>query len=117
MEKRIKMVKSVQKLLLGAIAIAVIVLLAIIGWAIHYRNRTVVAGWGDSAGGRSSYTLSEVNAGALKNEIVFNSISDSQCDGGNNITVMCNERNFVGARLDNGQTLVLIIPGVPMRLQ
>jgi hypothetical protein len=40
-----------------------------------------------------SYTLDQVNAGALGDEIVFNSISDS---------VIGDEKNFVGARLDDG---------------
>ena len=46
-------------------------------------------GWSDNGGMRPSYTINEVNAGALGNQIIFNTISDS---------VMGNEKNFVGAR-------------------
>ncbi len=54
---------------------------------------SVVSAWGDNGGMRPSYTLNEVNAGALGNQIIFNTISDS---------VMGNEKNFVGAREDTG---------------
>lgn len=47
--------------------------------------------WGDSDGGRLSYTTDEVNNGALGETIVFNSISDNPVLGGD-------EKNFVGAR-------------------
>ena len=47
--------------------------------------------WGDSDGGRSSYTTDEVNNGALGETITFNSISDNPALGGD-------EKNFVGAR-------------------
>lgn len=53
----------------------------------------VVVGWGDNNGGRPSYTVSQINEGILNDKIVFNSISDS---------VMGNEKNFVGVRVDNG---------------
>ncbi len=49
--------------------------------------------WGDNAGGRASYTLDQINSGVLGNKIVLNSISDS---------TIGDEKNFVGARLDNG---------------
>lgn len=52
-----------------------------------------VLAWGDSDGGRRSYTLSEVENNALGDKIVFNSISNS---------VMGDEKNFVGAREDTG---------------
>lgn len=51
------------------------------------------ADWGDNGGGRPSYTREEIDSGVLKNSIVFNSISDSSIG---------DEKNFVGARLDNG---------------
>lgn len=50
-------------------------------------------GWGDNGGMRPNYTLNEVNAGALGNQIIFNTISDSE---------MGNEKNFVGARRYTG---------------
>lgn len=47
--------------------------------------------WGDSDGGRPSYTTDEVNNGVLGETITFNSISDNPALGGD-------EKNFVGAR-------------------
>ena len=47
--------------------------------------------WGDSDGGRPSYTTDEVNNGALGERITFNSISDNPALGGD-------EKNFVSAR-------------------
>ena len=53
-----------------------------------------VMAWGDSSeGGRRTYTIDEINAGALGDNIVMNSIENS---------TIGDERNFVGARLDNG---------------
>ncbi len=49
--------------------------------------------WGDNMGGRPSYTVDQINQGALGNKIVFNSISNG---------VIGSEKNFVGARLDTG---------------
>ena len=48
-----------------------------------------VLAWGDSAGGRPSYTISDINAGKLGDTITFNSISDG---------AIGNEKNFVGAK-------------------
>lgn len=50
----------------------------------------VVNAWGDSANGRASYTIAEINAGKLGNTITFNSISDGKIG---------NEKNFVGAKV------------------
>mgnify|MGYP000912992563 CR=1 FL=1 len=33
-------------------------------------------GWGDNGGGRRTYTVAEISAGVLGNQIVFNSIED-----------------------------------------
>ena len=52
-----------------------------------------VSAWGDSDGGRPSYTKEQIDAGAIDDKIVFNSISNG---------VIGDEKNFVGARLDNG---------------
>lgn len=51
----------------------------------------LVYAWGDSDGGRPSYTTDEVNNGALGETITFNSISDNPALGGD-------EKNFVSAR-------------------
>ena len=48
----------------------------------------LVSAWGDSANGRASYTISEINAGKLGDTITFNSISDGKIG---------DEKNFVGA--------------------
>lgn len=56
-------------------------------------------GWADSIGGRDSYTIDEINNGALKDKIVFNSISDS---------AIGHEFNFVGAKKNDGETLIYI---------
>ena len=50
-------------------------------------------GWSDSNGGRTAYTLDEINNGALDDAIVFNSISDGPIG---------HEFNFVGARENSG---------------
>lgn len=50
-------------------------------------------GWGDSEGGRLSYTMKEINNGALDDKVVFNVIANSP---------MGNEKNFVGARENTG---------------
>ncbi|MBR2587433.1 LPXTG cell wall anchor domain-containing protein [Candidatus Saccharibacteria bacterium] len=40
-------------------------------------SSTDVLAWGDSDGGRPSYTVAQINNGAIDNKIVFNSISDN----------------------------------------
>ncbi len=56
---------------------------------------SLVSAWGDSAGGRRSYTYQEItdNAASWGNKIVFNSISNS---------TIGDEKNFVGARVNTG---------------
>lgn len=54
---------------------------------------SLVSAWGDSNGGRPSYTIDEINSGVLGDKIVFNSISDG---------VIGDEKNFVGARENTG---------------
>ena len=49
-----------------------------------------VMAWGDSAGGRTVYSLEEINAGKLGDTITFNSITNGKIG---------DERNFVGAKL------------------
>ena len=50
---------------------------------------SLVSAWGDNSGGRRSYTIDQINHGALGDKITFNSISDS---------TIGDEKNFVGAR-------------------
>ncbi len=62
-----------------------------------------VMAWGDSAGGRQTYTLTNCNADyskcnispAIGNKITFNSFTNNPNIGGD-------ERDFVNARVDNG---------------
>lgn len=93
MQEKLKILRTVRKTLLILTSAAIITLLIVTGWALHCRNRAVIGGWGDSGGGRPSYTLEQINADALKDKIVLNSISDS---------VNGNEKNFVGAREYHG---------------
>ena len=51
-----------------------------------------VLAWGDSANGRKTYTLAQINAGALGNTITFNSITNGKIG---------DERNFVGAKVSS----------------
>lgn len=55
-----------------------------------------VLAWGDSAGGRTVYTIEQINEGALGDTITFNSITNGKIG---------DERNFVGAKL-SGTTSV-----------
>lgn len=87
MKKQLKPMAKVRRLLFAILIAAFAVLLIVIAWALQSHKKAIVAGWGDSEGGRSSYTLEEINADALGNSIVFNSISNS---------VVGNEKNFVG---------------------
>lgn len=50
-------------------------------------------GWGDSNQGRTIYTIDDINAGLLGDKVTFNSITDS---------VIGDERNFVAARINDG---------------
>ncbi len=52
--------------------------------------------WGDSDGGRPSYTLEEIKSNVLGDKIVFNSISNG---------TIGDEKNFVGAREYNGPNI------------
>ena len=49
-----------------------------------------VNAWGDSNGGRPSYSIADINDGKLGDKITFNSISDGKIG---------NEKNFVGAKV------------------
>lgn len=69
------------------------------------------SGWGDSSGGRKTYTIDEINEGVLGGNIVFNSIVDtndslSPEDKAAGVTLpLTDERNFVGARENSGLNL------------
>ncbi len=75
------------------LAILAVVLAVIVFVLPRTKPLEASSGWGDNSGGRESYTIREVNSGALGDAIVFNSISDGKIG---------NEKNFVGARLDSG---------------
>lgn len=80
-----KIFKSTLALAASALALAGVVV-----------TPSLSSAWGDNSGGRRSYTIDQINHGALGNKIVFNSISDS---------VIGDEKNFVGAREYNGPNL------------
>ncbi len=58
------------KYVLGAAALTAVAGTALVSTAN-------VSAWGDSDGGRKSYTIEEINNGAIDNKIVLNSISDN----------------------------------------
>lgn len=59
-----------------------------------------VLAWGDSNGGRSGYTMGQVDGGVLGNSVVLNSITDGQYhDASGNLHQLGDERNFVRTRL------------------
>lgn len=85
--------KMIKHLPVFSLAVCtVLTLVAILQWG-NNSSKVVLAGWGDSGGGRSSYTLEEINAGVLGDTIIFNTISNS---------VNGNEKNFVSTREFNG---------------
>lgn len=67
-----------------------------------------VFAWGDSNGGRPTYSLNQINNGAIDDKIVFNSIVDSddnlsdEAKASGAIMPLTDERNFVGARVNDG---------------
>ena len=73
--------KTIYKSLLGVSAAAVV--------AASTLTPAIVNAWGDSANGRPSYTIAEINAGKLGDTITFDSISDG---------AIGDEKNFVGAK-------------------
>lgn len=77
-----KAVKSTLAVVAGAATLASVI-----------ATPSLVSAWGDSNGGRRSYTLDQINSGVLGDNIVFNSISNS---------VIGDEKNFVGARENTG---------------
>ena len=77
--------KKSRKLIIGATAVAALV----VGGVTTF----LATAWGDSEGGRPSYTIDQINQGVLGDKITFNTISNS---------VIGDEKNFVGARVDDG---------------
>lgn len=64
--------------------------------------------WGDNTGGRATYSINQINNGAIDDKITFNSIVDTNENlseknkAAGVIVPLSDERNFVGARVDNG---------------
>lgn len=91
-----KVLKTVSALTAVAAAISAIVV------------PVVVTAWGDNSGGRQTYSIQQINDGAIDDKIVFNSIVDSNANltqkqkEAGVVVPLSDERNFVGARLDNG---------------
>lgn len=72
---------------------------------------SIVSAWGDSDGGRPSYSLQEINEGVLGDKITFNSITIADSDYawykntyGETMPTgfLTHEKNYVGAREDTG---------------
>ncbi len=77
--------KKSRKIIVGVAAVAALVA----GGVTTY----LTTAWGDSEGGRPSYTIDQINQGVLGDRVIFNTISDS---------VIGDEKNFVAARVDDG---------------
>ncbi len=78
---------KVQKTITAVAALGVVA-----GVSIAF-NATKTDAWGDNGGGRQGYTKAQIESGVLGDKVVFNSITDG---------TIGDERNFVGAREDNG---------------
>lgn len=70
------------------ITVSVALLSGIVFWTIVNRDNAVGAEWGDNGGGRTGYTVKQINSGALGDAIVFNSVRTRTFD----------ERNFIDAQ-------------------
>ena len=87
---------KVYKTILGVSAAAVVATAAIIP--------AFVSAWGNAGEGRKTYTIAQINNGELGDNIVFNSIVDSNENLSEKnkeagvIMPLSDERNFVGAR-------------------
>jgi len=95
-----------KKMLKSTLGIAAAV--ALTGAAIA---PAALAVWGDNSGrtgGRQTYSIKQINSGALGNKIVLNSIvtSDAELTAENikrgDVVPAYDERDFVGARVDDG---------------
>ena len=74
-----------NKLLKAALSVSAAVVIATASL-----TPVIVSAWGDSDGGRPSYTLDQINNGDLGDTITFNSISNGKIG---------DEKNFVGAKV------------------
>lgn len=87
---------KVYKTILGVSAAAVVATAAIVP--------AFVSAWGNTGAGRKTYTIAQINNGDLGDNIVFNSIVDSNDNLSTKnkeagvIMPLSDERNFVGAR-------------------
>ena len=87
---------KVHKTILGVSAAAVVATAAIVP--------AFVSAWGNAGEGRKTYTIAQINNGELGDNIVFNSIVDSNENLSEKnkeagvIMPLSDERNFVGAR-------------------
>ena len=73
---------KVYKSILSAAAVAIVAGASMIPASVN--------AWGDSSNGRKSYTIADIDAGKLGDDITFNSISDSKIG---------DEKNFVAAKV------------------
>lgn len=85
MKKKYKIGLNFLIVIFGLIVLSV----SLVFYFFSSNEAKTTAGWGDSEGGRPSYTIDEVENGALGNDIVFNSISNG---------TLGDEKNFVSAR-------------------
>ena len=76
-----------NKILKTTLAAAVVAIAAGVAMA-----PSAVNAWGDVNGGRTTYTLEQINAGKLGNTITLNSITNGKIG---------DERNFVGVKVNN----------------
>lgn len=88
--------KTIYKSILGVSAAAMVV-----GASVA---PALVNAWGNAGANRRTYTIAEINSGALGDNIVFNSIKDTDANLSQKdkeagvIMPLTDERNFVGAR-------------------
>lgn len=88
------MFKKLKNAIKSAPKRSIAIVAAILGISIAVP--VAVGAWGDNGNGRPTYTIEEINNGALGDKITFNSIVDSKS------TALTDERNFVGVREDTG---------------
>ncbi len=95
-----KSIKNALAVSAGAVALAGVIAVP-----------AIVSAWGDSDGGRQTYSLQQINEGVLGDKITFNSISIKDSDyawyketTGNDLPAgtITEEVNYVGARVKDG---------------
>lgn len=93
---------KIMKLIYLRVTIALVMVMCVINIISCKNNEKKYANgnWGDNGGGRSGYTMEQVNNGVLGDLVVLNSITDGQYhDANGNLHQLGDERNFVRARL------------------